>query len=44
VVSFDTGQEWDDLSVAVDAATGRASLLSATEYSRLLPTLQRLPV
>lgn len=42
VVSFTTGEEWNNLSVAVDPATGQGELLSADAYSRLLPTLTRL--
>ena len=42
VVSFATGEEWNNLSVQVDPATGQGELLSTDAYSRLLPTLTRL--
>jgi hypothetical protein len=42
VVSFDTGEEWNNLSVVVDPATGQGQILSADAYSRLLPHLTRL--
>lgn len=44
VVTFDSDQEWNNLAVAVDAVTGKTEVLSADQYSRMLPKLQRLSV
>lgn len=39
VVTFDTGEEWNNLAVAVDRVTGKSEILSADQYSRMLPKL-----